>query len=177
VIGRDIEPIVAKNKHNCRRGERWSWDGVEFEFLHPAERSSSSRNNHGCVLMVSAKGGRLLIAADIEQEIEAELIRNDADQLQAEVLIVPHHGSKTSSSQAFVDAVRPQIALIPVGYRNRYHHPVSEVVARYRAQGATVHYSGHVGAVKISFDANNGVMLTEEYRSDQRKYWNHVIVE
>lgn len=177
VIGRDIESIIAKNKRNCRRGERWTWDGVEFEFLHPAARSYTRRNNHGCVLMVSAKGGRLLIAADIEQEVETDLIRNNVDQLQAEVLIVPHHGSKTSSSQAFVDAVSPQIALIPVGYRNRYHHPVAEVVARYRALGATVHYSGHVGAVKISFDANNGVMLTEEYRSDQRKYWNHVIAD
>lgn len=177
VIGRDLESIVAKNKRNCRRGEHWSWDGVEFEFLHPAEQSYTRRNNHGCVLMVSAAGGRVLIAADIEEEIEAELIRNDFDKLQAEVLIVPHHGSKTSSSQAFVDAVRPQIALLPVGYRNRYHHPVSEVVARYRALGATVHYSGHVGAVKISFNANNGVVLTEEYRSDQRKYWNHVITD
>ncbi|MDT8452382.1 MAG: DNA internalization-related competence protein ComEC/Rec2 [Gammaproteobacteria bacterium] len=177
VIGRDIEPIVAKNKRSCRRGERWSWDGVGFEFLHPAEQSYTRRNNHACVLMISAEGGRLLIAADIEQRAEAELIRNDAAKLQAEVLIVPHHGSKTSSSQAFVDAVEPQIALMPVGYRNRYHHPVLAVVARYRAQGATVHYSGHVGAVKISFDANNGVLLTEEYRSDQRKYWNHVIAE
>ncbi len=177
VIGQDIEPIVAKNKQACIRGERWQWDGVEFEFLHPEDRVYSRRNNHACVLRVSAPGGRLLIASDIEKAVEREFVATYGGELQAEVLVVPHHGSKTSSSPAFVAAVAPQIALLPVGYRNRYHHPKPKVVERYRNSGASIHHSGHVGAVKVLFDAEKGAVVTDEYRKSSRKYWNHVIAE
>jgi competence protein ComEC len=138
VIGQDIESIIAKNKRACLRGEHWQWDGVEFELLHPEDRSYTRRNNHACVLKVSGPGGRLLITSDIEEEVEAELIKSYGNTLQAEVLVVPHHGSKTSSSQAFIDRVKPEIALLPMGYRNRYHHPKPEVVERYRKTGAAI---------------------------------------
>ncbi|MDH5611989.1 MAG: DNA internalization-related competence protein ComEC/Rec2 [Gammaproteobacteria bacterium] len=177
VIGRDIEPIIAKNKHACLRAERWQWDDVEFEFLHPDEQVYTRRNNHACVLKVTGKAGRLLIASDIEDEVEIALIKSYAKDLQAEVLVVPHHGSKTSSSQAFIDTVKPEIALFPVGYRNRYHHPKAEVVERYRTQGAAIHYSGHVGEINVLFEAGNGTLRVNEYRTSHRKYWNHVIAE
>ena len=177
VIGQDIEPIVAKNKHNCIRGESWQWDGVNFEFLHPDDRSYARRNNHACVLKISGQGGRLLITSDIEYEVERALIKSYGHELQAQVLVVPHHGSKTSSSQAFIEAVGPQIALLPVGYRNRYHHPKPEVVERYRTTGASIHHSGHVGAVTVLFDAENGPVIVDEYRKSRRKYWNHEIAE
>ena len=177
VIGQDIESIVAKNKQACNRGDRWQWDGVEFEFLHPEDRAYTRRNNHACVLKVSAGGESLLITSDIEKKVERELVENYGDQLQAQALIVPHHGSKTSSTQAFVDTVKPQLALFPAGYRNRYHHPKAEVVERYRNSGASIHFSGHVGAVKLLFDADNGLTLTDEYRKSSQKYWNHLITE
>ena len=177
VIGQDIEPIVAKNKQACQRADSWQWDGVNFEFLHPQDRAYSRRNNHACVLKVSTTTSHLLITSDIEYEVERDLIKTYATELQAQVLVVPHHGSKTSSSQAFIDAVEPQIALLPVGYRNRYHHPKFEVVERYRNSGASIHHSGHVGAIKIFFDAEEGVTLIDEYRKSHRKYWNHLIAE
>ena len=177
VVGQDIEPINAANKSACQRGERWQWDGVEFEFLHPDEHAYSRRNNHACVLLVSATGGRLLITSDIEDEIEKALIKTYGRRLSAEVMLVPHHGSKTSSSQAFIDAVRPSVALIPAGYRNRYHHPKAEVVERYRNSGASTYQSGHLGAVNLSFSAARGAEVVDEYRRSHRKYWNHLIIE
>ena len=107
VIGQDVESIVAKNKRACVKGESWRWDGVEFEFLHPENRAYARRNNHSCVLKVSARGGSLLITADIEDEVEKELINTYGDELRAQVLVVPHHGSKTSSSQEFIASVQP----------------------------------------------------------------------
>ena len=177
VIGQDIESIMVHNKRACLRGERWRWDGVEFEFLHPQDMVYSRRNNHACVLKVSSGGGRLLITSDIEKEVEREFVETYGSGLQAQVLVVPHHGSKTSSSQAFVDLVKPKIALIPSGYRNRYHHPKAEVVERYRDIGASIYLSGHVGAVKLLFSAKKIPQITDEYRKSHRKYWNHVIAD
>ena len=177
VIGQDLDSIVAKNKQTCLRGGRWLWDGVEFEFLHPDDRAYTRRNNHACVLKVSAAGGHLLITSDIEKTVEKQLISSFGDALQSQVLIVPHHGSGTSSIPAFIAAVEPQIALFPAGYRNRYHHPKPEVVERYRQYGASIHQSGHVGAVQLLFDADKGVILSDEYRISSRKYWNHIIAE
>ena len=177
VIGQDIEEISAKNKRACLRGERWRWDGVDFEFLHPEDQSYSQRNNHACVLKVTASGGKLLITSDIETEVERELTKTYGSRLRADVLVVPHHGSKTSSTQLFIDAVKPQIALLPVGYRNRYKHPKAEVVARYRAAGASVYHSDHEGAMKVIFDAEEGVIVEDGHRKSNRKYWNHLIAE
>lgn len=177
VIGQDIESIVAKNKDTCLRGDQWQWDGVDFEFLHPDDQTYSRRNNRGCVLKVSAGAKHLLITADIEYAVERQLIKIYGHELQSQVLVVPHHGSKTSSRQAFIDAVDPDIALLPVGYRNRYHHPKTDVVNRYRESGAATYHVGHLGAVTVLFDAQKGIKLVDEYRKSSRKYWNHIIAE
>lgn len=177
LTGRDIESIRARNKHACHRGQRWKWDGVEFEFLHPDETSYARRNNHSCVLKVSNSSGSLLITSDIETEVEQELIRVFGEKLQADVLVVPHHGSKTSSSQLFINTVKPEIALLPVGYRNRYHHPKAAIIARYSKRGASIHHTGHVGAVKVLFKAQQAPAVVSEYRKSKRKYWNHVIAD
>ena len=177
VIGQDIEEISAKNKRACLRGERWRWDGVDFEFLHPEDQSDSQRNNPAWVLKETASGGQLLITSDIEAEVERELTNIYGSRLRADVLVVPHHGSKTSSTQLFIDAVKPQIALLPVGYRNRYKHPKAEVVTRYRAAGSSVYHSDHEGAMKVIFDAEEGVIVEDGHRKSNRKYWNHLIAE
>lgn len=177
VVGQGIEELRANKKLACLKGQRWQWDGVEFEFLHPDEVQYSKRNNRGCVLKVSASAGQLLIAADIEAKVEAKLVEAYGDNLQSTVLVVPHHGSKTSSTAAFLAMVKPQIALFPAGYRNRYHHPNAKVVERYRKLGTLNKYSGHIGAVKVMFDADEGVIVDEAYRQMHQKYWNHLITE
>jgi competence protein ComEC len=113
---------------------------VDFAVLHPrAEdyaRTDAKPNTLSCVLAVrDAHGRRLLLTGDLEAEQEARLVREQPDALRADVLLVPHHGSKTSSSAAFLDAVAPRVALVQAGYRNRFGHPAPEVLSRYAARG------------------------------------------
>jgi len=88
--------------------------------------------------------------------------------------VVPHHGSKTSSSPAFIAAVRPKYALIAAGYRNRYRLPADEILARYRAAGVEPLISGLEGSLSLSFSARHGLVFVDRYRQDHRRYWNHL---
>lgn len=131
------DPILPAmpNHRPCRDGERWTWDGVRFAFLHPAppdtaDKTPVRRNDRACVLRADAGGHVLLLTSDIEAASERRLL-GTPQRLRAEVLVVPHHGSKTSSTPAFVAAVDPRVAVFPVGYRNRFGHPHAQVWARY----------------------------------------------
>ncbi|MFL6659066.1 MAG: DNA internalization-related competence protein ComEC/Rec2, partial [Massilia sp.] len=136
-------PIVrAAPRHvRCTGGQTWTWDGVLFEMLHPTLASYDDKtlkpNARGCTLRITAAGHAILLAADIEAAQEAQLVANTPALLRAEVLLAPHHGSGTSSTPAFLNAVHPDLALFQVGYRNRYHHPKPEVYERYRVLGIT----------------------------------------
>jgi competence protein ComEC len=163
----------APSPGRCERGQRWEWDGVRFEFLHPATDAYGMKvkdNNLGCVLKVSAPGGTLLIAADIEARSERELVAAYGESLRADVLVVPHHGSRTSSTPEFVAAVAPQLAIVTAGYRNRFGHPKAEVLARYGTIGAQLQRTDLDGALLIGLDAG-GVLLTEAWRDRYRRYW------
>lgn len=132
----------------CVRGESWDWDGVLFEVLHPAQDSAATKdNNHSCVLRVSDPAWSLLLTADIEGSSENEILAWDAAHLRSSVMVVPHHGSKTSSQQVFIDAVGARMVIFTSGYRNRFHHPAPEVVERYAATGALLLRSDMNGAV------------------------------
>ncbi len=180
LLGRDIAALAAPLKSECVRGQRWRWDGVDFEFLHPAASTQaaanarSARNNHSCVLRVSNSAGAVLLPGDIERPVEQSLLTQAADQLPAAVLLVPHHGSKTSSSPEFIAAVRPQYALIAAGYRNRYRLPAAAIVARYRAAGVIPLISGLEGTLSFVFSGREGVQLHSRYRREQHHYWNHL---
>ena len=138
----------------CLAGQRWDWDGVHFAILHPFlsdYRPGAKTNSLSCVLRVSGADGRsALLTGDVEAPGEARLVaRARADpqaSLRSDVLVVPHHGSRTSSTDAFLDAVRPGVAVIQVGYRSRYGHPAPDVVARYGAHHIPVVRSDHCGA-------------------------------
>ncbi len=175
LVGQDIKNIHHPNKTACAKGQRWHWDGVNFEFLHPDENIYKRSNNRSCVLKVSGAGGRLLLTGDIEKKVGNKLLAGQKKRLQADVLVVPHHGSKSSSSQRFIDAVNPQIALFPVGYRNRYRLPNKTIVARYKASTADIYSSGHSGAIRLLFSPEKGIIVADEYRKNHHKYWNHKI--
>ena len=178
LIGQDIEALSAPVKTACVRGQRWRWDGVEFEFLHPEAVqavASSRRNNHSCILRVSNAAGAALLSGDIERSVELALLSSDQTKLAATVLVVPHHGSKTSSTPDFIAAVQPTVALIAAGYRNRYRLPAAEIVERYRHAGAKPLVSGQEGMLSLRFSASRGVELSSRYRRDQRHYWNHLL--
>ena len=162
----------ARTAMRCQAGQRWTWDGVDFSVLYPlpAHYAAPAKPNAlSCVLRVQAGDLSALLPGDIEAPQEQALLARGAD-LAADVLLVPHHGSRTSSSLAFVQAVRPRWALVQAGYRNRFGHPVAEVMARYPSVGAQVVDSPHCGAMHWH-TARPDVVQCE--RQDAARYWHH----
>lgn len=168
----------------CEAGQSWRWDGVQFDVLLPqaASYDRGLRSNAlSCVLRVSGTGGSVLLTGDIEREGEQALVATLGDALRSDVLIVPHHGSKTSSSDAFLQAVSPRVGVIQSGYRNRFGHPAGEVTARYQQRGIALRTSPWCGAWQ--WRALPGVQapgspLAEAapgdcHRDKARRYWTH----
>ncbi|MEN9417807.1 MAG: putative competence protein ComA [Pseudomonadota bacterium] len=156
----------------CETGQAWSWDGVHFRVLHPRAEEYAlplRPNALSCVLHVAdAQGRSLLLTGDLEAAQELALVERAPEALRADALQVPHHGSRTSSTPAFLDAVSPQVAFVQAGYRNRYGHPVREVLARYEARGITLVRSDHCGAWRWQ-PGQAGHCVREE----ARRYWHH----
>ncbi|SHG96436.1 DNA internalization-related competence protein ComEC/Rec2 [Massilia sp. CF038] len=167
-------PIVAAAPRHlrCVAGQTWRWDGVAFDMLQPTVASYADTalkpNARGCMLRITAAGGTLLLAADIEAAQEAALVTHAPASLRADVLLAPHHGSGTSSTLAFLQAVQPRVALFQVGYRNRYHHPKAQVYARYERLGIVRIRSDEAGAVLL--DSASG-LAPRQYRSEHARYW------
>jgi competence protein ComEC len=162
----------AKRFIPCSAGQNWQWDGVHFEVLNPGpwiNVAQRNGNNRGCVLKVSSRAGSLLLPADIEHESEWQLTQSHLDALRSDVMLAPHHGSKTSSSVEFLRAVHPQIIMVSSGYRNRFGHPKDEILDRYAASGATVFRSDRDGAVTFRFAENS--VSAESYRQIHKRYW------
>ncbi len=169
----------SSNTQRCMDGQTWEWDGVLFEVLHPSAESYAAEkirdNNRGCVLKISTGKHSVLLAADIEKESEWQLLKQHEEKLPATLLVVPHHGSKTSSVNAFVAAIHPRYAVFTVGYRNRFGHPREEVVERYRAIGSELLRSDRDGAIVVEMDAQN--ISVERYRKSHARYWQQTIAE
>ena len=157
----------------CQDGQHWRWDEVDFTMLHPAAVSYDSDkwkpNARSCVLKVSAGGQSILLTGDIEAVQEDQLVHGArAADLAATVLLAPHHGSATSSTLPFLQAVKPQLALFQVGYRNRFHHPRPDVVDRYGRLGIERLRSDESGAVTLQFGE---ALEVTEYRREHARYW------
>jgi competence protein ComEC len=168
LAGPSVGPLLRASVP-CRRGQRWTWDGVQFEILHPADSGGASDNDSSCVLLVRSSAGSALLAGDVEEHAESELAANGLPH--ATVVVVPHHGSRTSSTAPFVAASRPALALVSAGYRNRWGLPRREVVERWHAEGARVISTAQSGAVEITFTAGRPP-LAREYRRTQRRHWH-----
>ncbi|MEO5787002.1 MAG: DNA internalization-related competence protein ComEC/Rec2 [Casimicrobiaceae bacterium] len=157
----------------CRDGQRWTWDGVEFTMLHPAPEAYASlkpkTNDMSCVLRIESASGSILLTGDIEARSEAALIARHAP-LRADAIVVPHHGSRTSSTPAFVESTAPRVAIFTAGYRNRFGHPRADVIDRYRAGGAVIARTDLQGAITVRF-RHPGVPEVSAARDRQRRYW------
>ena len=157
----------------CEAGQHWQWDGVGFEVLYPLPDAYAERrkdNDRSCVLRVTVGEHALLLPADIEMKSERELLARVPDKLRAQVLIVPHHGSRTSSTPEFVAAVQPEVAIFTVGYRNRFQHPKPDVVARYQALNAQLLQSDTAGAIAITMPGKGPIEI-QSYRKQNPRYW------
>jgi competence protein ComEC len=168
----EIHKYSIKSKR-CEAGQTWDWDGVKFEILHPTadnlDDDSRKINNNGCVLKLTSAHGSALLTADIEQLAEAELLEREAD-LKADVLVAPHHGSKTSSTQEFIEAIGAEQVIFTVGYRNRFGHPKEEVVQRYVDLETKIYRSDKHGAVLVKLDGSKKMSITP-WRQQERRYW------
>lgn len=156
---------------SCLRAQKWTWDGVNFEVLHPPAFFPYLANDSSCVLRIEAGGKVALLTGDIGKQIEYRLVKEQAEKIRADVLQVPHHGSETSSSAEFINAVNPGLALIASGADNRFGHPRQTVVERYQERDIELATSPQHGWMRLRFGAN-GLEWRESRRQDAARYWH-----
>lgn len=187
----EAAPELADQRHlHCTQGQHWVWDQVSFDVLGPTLASYADDgikdNNRSCVLKITSQYGSLLLTGDIEKPAEAALLDAQTDEaspisLQADVMTAPHHGSKTSSTQAFIRAVQPKATVFTMGYLNRFHHPKDEVVQRYVSERSAIFRSDEHGAVTFYFAPMpaspssallpNSTIRVEPWRFEHARYW------
>ncbi len=156
---------------SCIAGEKWSWDGVRFEFLHPGMHEAWSDNDGSCVLSVTGGGGRVLLTGDLQRSAEAWLIAQGLVP-KADVVIMPHHGSASSSTQELIRAVRARYAIVSAGHLNRWGFPKPHVVRRWCGSGAQVIDTADWGAISVDIAAREGLRPPQAYRLQHRRYWH-----
>ena len=154
----------------CRSGMQWQWDGVEFRILHPAGEQYANENDNSCVLQIRAGEQTLLLTGDVEMQAEAALVARHNDALASTVLLVPHHGSRSSSGGQFLDRVAPELALVSTGYRNRFDHPHESVRLRYASLDIPLWNTAPQGALSLVLGAEQEPDVIA-WREQRRRYW------
>jgi competence protein ComEC len=172
----DPRLAAAHRALRCEAGQRWKWDAVAFSILHPRaedyNRTRGNDNDRSCVLRVATTAGSILLTADIERGAERALVERAGAALRSDVLVVPHHGSNTSSTDAFLAQVRPSVALFTAGYRNRFGHPVEEVLERYARLGIETYRTDADGALLLRLGAQQlPARRVWAWRRVQPRYW------
>jgi competence protein ComEC len=163
---------LGHGARRCAAGMRWAWDGVQFAVLHPAAAGGSEGNNASCVLRVGNRAGSVLLTGDIEASVERRLVAADAAALQATVVVAPHHGSASSSTQALIDQVDAEYVLFPAGWANRYGFPHPDVVHRWTASGVAAHHTALSGTLSFRFHDDGRVSGPVAHRIDARRFWS-----
>lgn len=156
--------------HQCVAGQAWTWDGVRFRVLNPPAGAADRDNDSSCVLLVENRSGRLLLSGDISSAVEPSVAASLGTGPPV-VLLVPHHGSKTSSGAGFIAAVQPSVAVVSAGWRNRFGHPKPEVLARYAAAGVPVFNTSVQGAIALDFPVDAPPRREAGWRQRQPRYW------
>ncbi|MGI9246114.1 MAG: ComEC/Rec2 family competence protein, partial [Steroidobacteraceae bacterium] len=159
----------APPRTHCRRGQRWDWDGVGFEWQHPGPERHERDNDGSCVLAVRAGGRSVLIAGDIEAGAEAQWVAAHPGG-SVDVVVAPHHGSRTSSTAPFVATTRPAWVVYAVGHRNRWNFPVRSVTERWQAVGARSLATSSSGAVTFELGPDAG-LVPGEWRRETPRPW------
>jgi competence protein ComEC len=160
--------VVSGAGETCGAGQKWQWDGVDLEILHPATGFPALGNDSSCVLKVVAQGRSLLLLGDIERFGERALIERTAPA--ADVVLVPHHGSATSSTQELVTAAGARYALVSAGFANRWGLPRPDVVERWERAGATVLVTADTGALSFALGKHGLAPMAERY--GRKRYWH-----
>ncbi|MEY4593170.1 MAG: hypothetical protein RIR18_2065 [Pseudomonadota bacterium] len=163
-----MSPKIYPSDTPCQQGQHWEWSGIQFEILHPSaevlEKPPRNTNAVSCVLRVSSPTQRFLLTGDLPEKEELQLVKTGAN-LRADILLSPHHGSRSSSSNGFLSAVGANQVMISAGYRNRFGHPHPTVLERYAAHKLKVRRTDLDGAIQIRPNAVTG------WRTERRRYW------
>jgi len=165
------KPALFPGASYCLQHQSWEWDGVHFTFLYPTIEKLGLNNDSSCVLKVTTSHYSILLPGDIEKMAEKYLVSELKNELSADILIAPHHGSKTSAVPAFIQSVHPRYILFPVGYRNRYHFPHSIVLTQYKKLGTEMYDSVKSGAIFLKL-TNDVDLVPILYRPEHRFYWS-----
>lgn len=188
IVGEELDHSDQPASH-CRSGQAWMWEGVSFRIVHPGVGDFWQGNNASCVLLVQVGEYKLLITGDIEALAERSLVadqspvrlrRDTGNSLigigsgigPVDLVVVPHHGSRSSSGAEFVEMLRPSIAVVPAGYRNRWGFPKPDIVERWQAVGAQVVTTGQVGAVSQRYCKGVVTGPLRLQREQRRRYWH-----
>ena len=161
------EKIQASSK-SCQSGQTWQWDGIIFTILNPEKQSDFKGNNASCVLKISNQNFSVLLTADIEKQAEKNLIQNNQAQLDVDIMLAPHHGSKTSSTQAFLEATSPTTIIISSGYKNRFNHPHKTVIKRYQSNGIDFINTSCSGQIDVKI---GDTIEIQQYRKENARYY------
>ena len=170
VISSIPQEVVHQDSRECHSGQSWEFDDVHLQILHPPRNTRFQGNNASCVLKVSTRNFSVLLPGDIEREAEWGLVRDHAAEIRADVLVVPHHGSKSSSTTAFIRATGARYVLFSAGYRNRFGFPNQDIIARYQATGSRMLDTARSGAIEMRF-TDSGID-TIRRRQNSRRFWH-----
>jgi competence protein ComEC len=162
------QAFAVDSRAACVTGAAWRWDGVSFRVLHPPPDFTGNDNESSCALRIAGSGGAALLLADPAAAAEAMLAAQPVD---ADVVLIPHHGSATSSSPSLVAAVSARLGIVSSGFGNRWGHPHADVVARWRSAGTTVLGTARDGAVRVRFPGRGGSLAVETERSGSPHWW------
>jgi len=172
LAGEPDEMTSAIPTAKCVAGQQWQWDGVTFGILYPGESANLQGNNASCVLKVSNGAGSVLLTGDVEAEAERQLVRQFENELAANVVVAPHHGSASSSSLPFVSATAADYVLFSAGFLNRWGFPDDRVEQRWAAAGASSMNTAESGAIQMHFGLQ-GFTRPSAYREEARAWYHH----
>jgi len=170
IVASELIEDVDETIVDCRAGQSWQADGVDFSFVHPGPDKVLSGNDGSCVLVVSTGSHHLVLTGDIELAAEQEMLHR-YPFAAASVVLIPHHGSLTSSSPAFVNRLRPIYAIASAAYANRWGFPKERVRRRWEGSGALVLDTASSGAIGLRLCAGEGIVFLREERRRQRRFW------
>ena len=155
----------------CQAAQTWEWDGVQFEILHPSG-DEKQRNDRSCVLKITAKHQSILLPGDITQLVEKKLVRNVKEKLRSDILVVPHHGSLTSSSSAFVEAVAPRYAVFAAGFENQFGFPKQLILDRYAKCSSENLLTYKTGALIFELGKQEDLTPPIKWRETAKRIWH-----
>ncbi len=170
------EEYKHSNLSTCAAGDEWRWGETYFKYLHPPKEPNSSvkrsTNNSSCVLYINHPSGSILLTGDIEKSVEKQLLETYTQLLDVDILIAPHHGSNSSSTNRFIHAVSPKYVIFATGYRNPYGFPDEKVVFRYKEFGSHLVNTASHGMITFNLSNKNGLQLQPGYREVRQRFWH-----